>query len=655
MGMPACPVQRNQAGVCTSVRSIASRILLLVLLGVGANAQALVTVDDVRLGYTPAYLDPADQRVYAAGLAWKLSVDDDPRAIIDLTELLGTILIDQGHSERALTVLNAGKRLAVELADGMRIASIEGQLGRAAFYLSSNELGLSQASAALQRQELLKTARDQHPDPDRMFRQMMDLAALLAEVRHTGALAQLLKRSASLLDQLGNREAAMLDYEYLLSAVHEQIGDLEQASKLLDSALERAHRLELRQWEATALLSQASISMGRLRYAEAIPLLEQAWRLATHDEALLEQSSAAGLIADCNLELNQPLEALRWARIQQPLADSTDDPLQRSSVRLAQAEALAALNRPAEARGLLAKARDLRLGQTSEGWLRAVAAVQVRIALSEQNYPALQQALLEEKIHRDNAEREKQAQRVAAVRELYNLNERDYRNVLLERENALKELELKRTSDRILTQRLVLILSALVGVGLLVVLALVVRRMRRYRMRAETDALTGAMSRPAIEQFARRAFSQARGSGERLSIIMMDMDKFKFVNDTFGHAVGDQVLRNTVLVAKAALRKGDSIGRIGGDEFLIVLPGANREQATIVARRIHASLHMGDANTGALQGFTTASMGLATIEGGILSMDQLIQLADHALLAAKQGGRDRIESEPARVAAVPPG
>ena len=165
---------------------------------------------------------------------------------------------------------------------------------------------------------------------------------------------------------------------------------------------------------------------------------------------------------------------------------------------------------------------------------------------------------------------------------------------------------------------------------------------------ALTDALTGLPNRRAIENWASTQLSSALRHSFPFWVVIADLDHFKQVNDTFGHEAGDTVLKTFSKILKRCSRRGDLCGRLGGEEFLLVLTYASQENALAVIERIRTEL----ANTQfALGGCTvavTASFGLAGFAGAekASTFGKLQALADAALYSAKRAGRNRVEIMP---------
>jgi len=159
---------------------------------------------------------------------------------------------------------------------------------------------------------------------------------------------------------------------------------------------------------------------------------------------------------------------------------------------------------------------------------------------------------------------------------------------------------------------------------------------------AEHDYLTGAWSRRAFFGLAERERERMARTGGELSLLVFDVDHFKAVNDTYGHAAGDRVLADLVLRAGTVIRSIDACARMGGEEFAVLLPQTGADQALLAAERLRAALEQAALRCGD-GGFVryTISVGVATLGPGE-SIAGLLERADAALYAAKQGGRNRV-------------
>jgi diguanylate cyclase (GGDEF)-like protein len=160
---------------------------------------------------------------------------------------------------------------------------------------------------------------------------------------------------------------------------------------------------------------------------------------------------------------------------------------------------------------------------------------------------------------------------------------------------------------------------------------------------SETDVLTGLKNRRFIEQALDEMLDHAVRMQEPLACVMADLDKFKIVNDTHGHQVGDEVLRQLAQILAAAARETDRVGRYGGEEFMLLLAGTGIDDAVTFAERVRNRV---EAHTFTFPGGTlrrTASFGVAAWpHPRIAHCEQLVKAADDALYVAKEAGRNRV-------------
>lgn len=165
---------------------------------------------------------------------------------------------------------------------------------------------------------------------------------------------------------------------------------------------------------------------------------------------------------------------------------------------------------------------------------------------------------------------------------------------------------------------------------------------RELERLAHYDPLTGIMNRRAFMERATTLFEKAVREGTHVACIMTDIDKFKLVNDTYGHAVGDEVIQQVARVLSMGLRPADVLCRYGGEEFCIMLPGLDPTQALAVGRRLCARVEaqVGPGVRSQPDLRVTSSFGVSEITFGAMSIKQMIEEADQALYASKQAGRN---------------
>lgn len=186
-------------------------------------------------------------------------------------------------------------------------------------------------------------------------------------------------------------------------------------------------------------------------------------------------------------------------------------------------------------------------------------------------------------------------------------------------------------------------MAALLVLGLGLV-ALVLQGLRRTRRQAESDPLTGLANRIKFDSELEHELRSSRRTGQPLSLLLLDLDNFKRLNDGLGHPAGDEVLRALSGILRGrARRPRDLVARLGGDEFAVLLPETTPQAAAAIATTIHVDLANLPSRTGnhvPLPPFT-ASIGIHTVQGGDETAADIFELADNALYQAKQAGRNR--------------
>ncbi|MCF6249321.1 MAG: GGDEF domain-containing protein, partial [Desulfobacula sp.] len=173
------------------------------------------------------------------------------------------------------------------------------------------------------------------------------------------------------------------------------------------------------------------------------------------------------------------------------------------------------------------------------------------------------------------------------------------------------------------------------------------KELEKSQQEAQTDNLTNLINRRGLEKKFELERIRARQNAAPFSIIFIDIDHFKKVNDTFGHLVGDSLLKSIAKLLQSQLRKNDIAARFGGEEFLILLPETGIEGAKAVGQKIRGALSTKEwkiKDTGKSMGKVTVSMGIALYKFNE-SEKALIKRADDALYLAKQNGRDKIVSQ----------
>jgi diguanylate cyclase (GGDEF)-like protein len=159
-----------------------------------------------------------------------------------------------------------------------------------------------------------------------------------------------------------------------------------------------------------------------------------------------------------------------------------------------------------------------------------------------------------------------------------------------------------------------------------------------------TDSLTGVYNRRTLFELGEKELSRSRRTGSSLSLIILDLDHFKRINDKYGHLGGDAILLRFVEVVRGCLRQSDVLTRYGGEEFCILLPDVGVAGAKVVAERIRSTIEASTFFVGAVPLTVTASVGVAALPTGsaAITLSSLVQRADQALYIAKRDGRNRV-------------
>jgi diguanylate cyclase (GGDEF)-like protein len=383
-----------------------------------------------------------------------------------------------------------------------------------------------------------------------------------------------------------------------------RLGRLDEATPHLERALATSRSLGDIAGIASALMVQASMEAGRNRHADVLRMLDEA-------EPLMRRTSAGNLAR---------LMALYTQRL-------------RSLVALERHSEL-----PAAVAGALALADSGVQPAARERLERAVAAGQAALGQHALAYQSMERA------HRLAEEASGQANRAQVLRlqTLYDqsLRESEMAELRYAKEAARLSLLAQQATSR--TLWVALAATAVLMAGAAAVGWQQWARRREMAELALRDTLTGLPNRRAIEAYARAQLSQSRRLKLPFSLAMIDLDHFKAVNDRHGHATGDAVLRALAQAAPLVLRAPDRLGRWGGEEFLLVLPGTARHELPGLYRRLRDAFAAAPVPGLPQPHGCSFSMGAAEATGHADHIEALIDTADRRLYEAKAAGRDRL-------------
>ena len=237
----------------------------------------------------------------------------------------------------------------------------------------------------------------------------------------------------------------------------------------------------------------------------------------------------------------------------------------------------------------------------------------------------------------------------ASLNELVGIQEKDGKvdpgSLLMQqldasRENKPQFFEREIEGDRILSVRA----NPIPGGGVITLYTDITERKdfeRRLIEMATRDELTGLINRREFFTLAHHEEERAKREGHIVSVMMVDADYFKKINDTYGHAAGDDVLRNLADNCRSIFRKTDVVGRYGGEEFSVILPGAQVDMAKVIAERLRKAVEESVVKSDKGDITYTVSIGIASDIGREVKIEEILDRADRALYTAKAQGRNR--------------
>ncbi len=467
--------------------------------------------------------------------------------------------------------------------------------------------------------------------------------------------AEALERCARNLGSAGQQATAQLSFATLMRF---RLSDgvvganpqphLEHARRALDGRSARFIR-SLIEWEA-------GIALRHLKQHEAA--VERLQRTRELSRELRDDAGVA--VADIEtaaalLELNRPAEALqRLQDVPRLLASQSEADLTFRMPRVLELRLLAMAR--------LGRADVLAEVERAQAWVGRAAHAKPKLqramalALASQRHHAAAYEMLlaageSERVQR-TAARDSQMLRLQAR---YDTARREAENAELRLRSEASRLALAAEGER--RRTLTIGVVALAALALLA-LTYAIRQLARRRRMADLalrDELTGVPNRRAIRAYAEEQLQQARRLKLPISLALIDLDHFKSVNDRYGHAVGDAVLRAFTVAAHGVLRGQDRLGRWGGEEWLLVMPGTAIDETSALFERLRRRFSTVPINGLPEGARCTFSMGVAELDGESREVETLVASADAALYAAKEQGRDRCERAPlpAPAAAAP--
>ncbi|TCI04902.1 GGDEF domain-containing protein [Corallincola luteus] len=269
------------------------------------------------------------------------------------------------------------------------------------------------------------------------------------------------------------------------------------------------------------------------------------------------------------------------------------------------------------------------------------------IIAAQQNVPQITlQAMLQLVDKQTKAKRDFVNNAILKAALTHNEKLTQFENQLLLKQVEINELALLNEKDQRKIAYLTIAIFVLFMVASAAIIIFLARSRKVLQHRAETDFLTGIANRRRIFEHAQRLIERAAHNKDPLSIIIFDIDHFKQINDNYGHNVGDLAIQQIARLTANSLRPGDIVGRIGGEEFLVVLPNTQELQAQEVAERLRAMIASTKLEIENQSVRVTVSLGVCTLDKQRCALQSIINAADEALYFAKNAGRNQVKVSP---------
>lgn len=560
---------------------------------------------------------------------------DQPARIVDLVTIFGDHRYAEGGSESALPAVEAALVLARQVGDASRIASLDALAGQMQFALKREA-----TPTPRERMERALQMQRSANNPTELARQLSAYATLLQEVDEYAA-AMRLSNEAMMIVGRGGDKMNTVTFSVLYGRVEllRAVGDATSALAAAETLLDRAAASGNPEFIGSTQHAVARASRAVGLKSRAAQLLEASHRQARDFADPLGQFLTALDRLSLAIEQQEFDIARQWIERAMPLRDEIDDPVLRGRLDLADARVAAREQKPARAREALKRAQEA-LARLADIWVTAMMReAEADVLVAEGKRDAAVDAMRDALALRIDSERQLQRSVLAAQSDLHRLSEREYREKQLEQEARLRETQLEATEQRLLNQRLIVAVVTLAALLAASIAVWQLQRARRFRRRADTDSLTGVLSRSAIEGTAVARFRRAKQDGRPFSVLLFDVDGLKPVNDRFGHARGDELLQEVALIIARGLRTRDRLGRWGGDEFIVLLDAAEIATGRVIGERLRQSIVDGLGAAGFVEG--SCSVGLAAAGAGDASFSEVLARADAALYSAKENGKNR--------------
>ncbi len=548
-------------------------------------------------------------------------------------ELIRVLIADSQYRADDVLAISERIRERIQLLGDARMQMLLEHARSGAFY----ELGREPECWAALQEEARQAVRTNDDD---LFAQ-----AMVDQVRYLIKRGEFEPAASAIADAQrrvrGPQASAEVSFSHALLA--KSIGDWLLALDSYRAAHEKFQAVGDRTGIADSLAGAGESLRELGRLADSIEPLTIATR--TYREIADEDGAAIAMLALAKVHagLGELGSALQFSEAAVHALERLHEPLQLARARVEQAAVLGSLGRGAEALALIERAQPVILEQGD---------VQAQVLFHESAGAALaalgRYRLAYEEMRKFEVAQGRRtgqlvAHQLAAQRGQMESERLSRENALLREQASAGQEALTQAQQEARWETAGLALGAVLVSASLFAFWRQRRQMRAIARMAETDALTGVLSRRQVLKIGQRLMSRCRRDGRPCAILMLDIDRFKDINDRHGHVAGDRALRIIAETLSGCLRPGDQIGRYGGEEFAVILPGADTTEAGTVAERLRTAVARLDPDWAPGTGPLTISGGFAVASEDTSDFTELIVRADRALYRAKNGGRNRME------------
>jgi diguanylate cyclase (GGDEF)-like protein len=467
-----------------------------------------------------------------------------------------------------------------------------------------------------------------------------DFATGLTDLRHSQGLYEKLSMATHALTTLN-----------AIAILYNRMGDYAQAEHMYTRALKAQREAGLHREVAVTLHNLGRAQENQQHWDAAQRAFAESLKITREIGYARGEAYALRGTAAVEIAQGEPRAALDTLKRAEALLSQTPDARLRGQIQLARGIALHRLGRLEDSQRSLEEALAIFREADSLGELSSAQAELAAVHGALGNWRAGFEALRDYKSTSDRLLKNQLDQRFATLKVEFDTAAKEKENALLIRENEVNAMALEQERSLRKLQAALIVLTALLA-GMLATLAIHQRRTTlRMRTLAMTDELTGAPNRRAVLGRLEELLKQE--GGPESSILILDMDYFKSINDRYGHAAGDKVLRVVADELRGAVREPAFFGRLGGEEFLIVLPETAAEEAVKAAERFREMTIAIDISRWCPERRRiSASIGVTTSLEQLDTPSSMLQRADNALYAAKRAGRNCVRAESAIGAAL---